>query len=164
MTFDSASANEFARHARNFVEWCNLKHSEESDEAFRKEALRLIAMLYATGCSLTEVAFVNSPDFPDLSKSRLDSVAANLARLPFRNYWSVFTPSEIVEEKPGCGDLLDDFLDMYRDMHDGLLLFDAGHTQAAAYHWNQMFFHWGHHAVDALSALHSYDPKSNYTF
>ena len=165
MPVNSDSTNEFAARARQFVNWCDAKHTEESDTRFRFDAQRVIALLYAAGCDLLEVQFQDSPDLPNLTKAQLDEVAANLARLPFRHYWSISMPSEMEEEKPepGCGDLLDDFLDIYRDLRHGLLLFDTGHTQGAAYHWHQMFFHWGQHAVDALSALHSYDSESNNT-
>ncbi len=165
MTAHSISADEFASHSRKFVAWCETKHVEESDEHFRSEAQRLIAMLYAVGCGLELVPFMDWPDIPDLTKSQLDGVAANLARLPFRHYWSVFVPSEIGDgiAEPSCGDLLDDFLDIYRDIRHGLMLFDSGHSIGAVYHWHQMFSHWGHHVLDALSALHSYDPESSNT-
>jgi hypothetical protein len=80
--------------------------------------------------------------------------------LPFQYYWEVFTPTKIESERdPVCGDLFDDFMDIYGDLIQGLWLYERGHIEAAVFSWRQMFgIHWGRHAVGALNALHSYEP------
>ena len=68
-------------------------------------------------------------------------------------YWEVFDPYE--DEPRVAGSLSDDLLDIYVDLRRGLGLYDAGHAGAAAWEWRLHFDqHWGHHAVDALRALH----------
>ncbi len=68
-------------------------------------------------------------------------------------YWEVFDP--YVNEPAVAGSLDDDVLDVYRDLHRGLDLWDSAAPRAAAiWEWRFSFdMHWGDHAVDAIRAL-----------
>jgi hypothetical protein len=81
--------------------------------------------------------------------------------LPLQYYWEIFAPSDLKGDKePVCGDLFDDFLDIYADLTDGLWLYDRQHFEMAVFTWRLMFgVHWGRHAVSAMHALHSYEPE-----
>jgi hypothetical protein len=69
-------------------------------------------------------------------------------------YWEVFDPYQ--EENLVCTTLSDDILDVYRDVGDGLRLWDSDRPrEAAIWEWRFHFeWHWGDHAIDALRALH----------
>lgn len=152
--------DQFAERARAFLIWCETFHSPENPGAFKFEALNKLADIYASGFLLPDVEFSNSPNLPRVSGEQKEAIAANLRALPFSYYWTVFTPSDLEgNHTPVCGDLFDDFLDIYADLRNGLNVYDAGFPDAAAFDWRQMFeVHWGRHAVEAMQALHSYDP------
>jgi hypothetical protein len=71
-------------------------------------------------------------------------------------YWLVFDPFDHDDVEPVCGSLNDDLLDVYADVHRGLALWNAGHREAALWHWRFDFnSHWGAHTIQALGALHT---------
>jgi hypothetical protein len=72
----------------------------------------------------------------------------------FEVYWEVFDPG--VDAAPVAGALSDDLLDIYRDVHRGLKLWESCAPIAAAiWEWRFHFdAHWGEHAMNALRALH----------
>lgn len=66
----------------------------------------------------------------------------------------MFNPSDLEgDHSPNCGDLFDDFQDIYADPRNGLATHDEGYADAAAFYWRQMIVHWGRHAVEAIFAL-----------
>lgn len=53
------------------------------------------------------------------------------------------------------GSLADDIADIYRDLKEGLILKDEASPRNAIWEWRFGFdSHWGHHAIDALKAIH----------
>jgi hypothetical protein len=153
--------DEFAERARAFVVWCEGTHDSKSARVFQLESLRQLSSLYTCALSLPGVDYRPAPDPPYLSNEKRNTLTQNLRPLPFQYYWEVFTPSDMDgDHKPVCGDLFDDFLDIYGDLSTGLWLFDHGHVETAVFSWSQMFgAHWGRHLVSAMHALHSYEPK-----
>ncbi|HEY3331377.1 MAG TPA: DUF5063 domain-containing protein [Capsulimonadaceae bacterium] len=68
-------------------------------------------------------------------------------------YWEVFDPRVLT--KPVVGDVADDLADIYRDVKNGLILYDCGYIDEAVSEWRESFLvHWGDHLVDALRYLH----------
>jgi hypothetical protein len=81
--------------------------------------------------------------------------------LPFQYYWELFHSVTKEPEEPVCGDLVDDLLDIYKDVKEGLLAFESGERVLAAWHWRNTFgFHWGRHATSAIKALHDFEPPN----
>jgi len=152
----------FAAQARAFLAWCEMPHGEKSNEDFRYEALHQVATAYVAALNLPGADFRDAPEPPLISAEKRRSLAANLGMLPFQYYWEVFTPSDLDGDKePVCGDLFDDFLDIFGDLSAGRWIFDRGHVETAVYTWRLMFgAHWGRHAVSAMHALHSFDPDA----
>jgi hypothetical protein len=71
----------------------------------------------------------------------------------FEIYWKVFDPYE--QEPPVAGSLSDDLLDVYRDVGEGLALWESGQDANAIWEWRFSFeSHWGARAIDAMRALH----------
>lgn len=86
-------------------------------------------------------------------RSRLGPEAADLYRL-------ISHPSldgEHDEDPPVIGSITDDLVEVYNDIEDGLLLFEAGHHTDATWEWRFSFqSHWGIHAASALRVLHNW--------
>jgi hypothetical protein len=153
--------DEFAAQARTFMQWCEASHGGKSGEQMQREALQRLSETYAAALRLPGVDFVPSPDPPSQTEAGRIKLSENLRPLPFQYYWEMFTPTDMDQDKePVCGDLFDDFLDIYGDLSSGLWLYDRKHLEAAVFTWSQMFgVHWGRHAVSAMHALHSFEPK-----
>lgn len=154
-----SDADQFARLARQFVVWCQTDHMGKLPAAFKVEALQQLARIYNAGLYLPDVSFTTAPDEPRTTETQRRQVAQNLLALPFQYYWSIWEPALIDRDsETGCGDLFDDFQDIYADVSSGLWLFDSGYPDAAIYSWREMFrLHWGKHAVSAMHALHSFE-------
>jgi hypothetical protein len=125
------------------------------------QALEQLADIYAAALRLPGVDYRSSPEPPRLQPDERKRIGANLRNLPIQYYWEVFTPSDLDGNKEAvCGDLFDDFLDIYADLADGLWLYDREHFEAAVFSWSHTFgFHWGRHAVSAMHALHSFEGR-----
>ena len=83
-----------------------------------------------------------------------DNVLSNAKSLPLQLYAEVFEPLVLPPEEPVVGDLSDDLIDIYRDIKEGMILYDSSSKSAAADHWRFWFHnHWGEHATSALRAI-----------
>jgi hypothetical protein len=70
-------------------------------------------------------------------------------------YRQVFDPTR--DDEAIFGTLADDIADIYRDLKEGLILFEARETppEDIVWSWRFSFYsHWGKHAMDALLAIH----------
>jgi hypothetical protein len=82
-------------------------------------------------------------------------------------YWTIFDPTENVfgNEKPVMGDLLDDIMDIYKDLKYQLMIFDLGTADSKENAvWGMRFDfwnHWSHHAIDAMRTIHYVIEKQN---
>jgi len=156
---ESEAITDFVKHARQFVSWCRTEHEGKSKTQFKVEALQRLAAIYSSALYLPQVEFTPAPVAPATTEVECQVVGQNLLALPFRFYWDLCEPATASEvPEPGCGDLFDDFQDIYKDLSSGLWLYDSGYVEAAVYSWREMFrLHWGPHVVGALHALHSFE-------
>ncbi|WP_378080083.1 DUF5063 domain-containing protein [Cerasicoccus arenae] len=78
-----------------------------------------------------------------------------LSDLPFQYYNTIFDPHDFEEkEKAIVGDLSDDLSDIYGDLFHGLSAYKKGSKREAIGIWvDSYFYHWGHHASQALWAI-----------
>ena len=107
----------FVQSARDFLTWCDRSHEGKSAGAFRHEALLSLSAIYTAALSLPGVEAGDTPDPPSITPEKRSAIARNLSCLPFQYYWEVFTPSDLGRDKePVCGDLFDDFQDIYGDL------------------------------------------------
>jgi Domain of unknown function (DUF5063) len=70
-------------------------------------------------------------------------------------YWQVFDPC--ADDKAIAGTLADDIADIYRDLKEGLVLWETrqARTEDIVWTWRLLFYsHWGKHAMDALLTIH----------
>lgn len=142
----------FAQAATTFCDWCRSKPGDERSEA--RLALRNLSRLYLLAQELRELE-----DAPDIDADRPNSAAWHMifkrfGTMPFSYYQSIFDPHNI-NEAAATGDLADDLADIYRDLSEGVALYDAGHVDSAEWAWAFSFRkHWGRHAASAIHALH----------
>lgn len=77
------------------------------------------------------------------------------AILPLTGYWDTFNPLE--ETEPVFNSLADDLADIYRDVKNGLFLYEAQHLVEAVWYWRFRFQrHWRQHLVGVQRAIHQY--------
>ncbi|ANX13333.1 hypothetical protein ABE41_015095 [Fictibacillus arsenicus] len=132
------------------ISFCDLveNYTTNNDTNKLNQLLFSVSALYVQAISLpevkpkhTEVSDLNF-DLPDLKLKRNDT------------YWVVFEPYTF--EEPVCGSLTDDLLDIYKDLKEGVLLYQRDKQVEATWYWKFNFeIHWGRHAINAMRALHS---------
>ena len=72
----------------------------------------------------------------------------------YDHYWKVFNRYHL--EEPVGASLSDDILDIYKDVKNGIILYEKNKYSEAIWEWKFNFeIHWGNHAVDAIRVLHS---------
>jgi hypothetical protein len=150
-----AAISRFASAAETYCSWLESEPSTSAQEHYL--ATKLVAELYASALLLPATEPV-SGDTSSVTQEQRQMILQRLKLFPFRYYWEVFHPVKLEPEEPVCGDITDDFLDIYADVKEGLLAYVVN-EQSAVWHWRTTFgFHWGAHAASALRALHSYNP------
>ena len=125
----------------------------ESAPSMSTATYRELARLLAGVCAL---AF----DLPDTEPSDRAPRAPKLEALAIAfgerdTYREVFDAYANDADEPVVGSLSDDVRDIYRELMEGLAMFDAKRVADAAWSWRFSFYmHWGEHATSALRALY----------
>ena len=150
----------FVAAARAYCAW--VESGDLGGEEAVLAASSRLASLYAAGLELPGVDFEaldDGIDVESLSQDARDAARERLEAFPMRYYWEVFHVDAAADaETPVLGDVLDDLLDVYADVREGLDVVDGGHEPLAVWHWRTTLgFHWGRHATSALKALHDFD-------
>ena len=141
----------FAAIAREFCEWCE---GESLGADANRSAARWLAQLHAAALTLPDVEPDNGNGLPDLPATTVATTRRNFAPYNGMYYRECFDPDPTLDDTPEMGDVGDDLLDIYKDIRAGLLVFDAGETNEALWHWAFLHrVHWGRHVVGALFAL-----------
>lgn len=134
---------EVARRYCSFVE-----HPPDTNGAL--VAAQLLSRLYAAGLAIGEV----EPGEIDLEQFRPTLVPPSPG-IAAQYYSMVIDPFAIEQPETAIGDLCDDILDVYIDVKTCLAAYDAGYGREAEWFWwFHCRTHWGHHASDAIRALH----------
>jgi hypothetical protein len=82
-------------------------------------------------------------------------VRASLPELPIQYYREVFDNLDLESDEAVMGDLHDDVADIYRELKEGLFIYEHDSPSKAERFWRQLFrYHWGEHATGALRALY----------
>jgi hypothetical protein len=121
MSSHPVEIDQFAALARAFLTWCDSSHEVKPAQLFHHQALQQLSGVYAAALALPGVDGREAPDPPRIAPEKRSALIKNFAVLPFQYYWEIFTPSDLDGDKePVCGDLFDDFIDIYADLSDGL--------------------------------------------
>lgn len=146
------SIDEFAGVARRYCEWAESPFGEPHEEM--GIARELLAKLHS---AIVDVELDDSGDETADLVTYEDwySIMKRFQNLPVDLYWDVFDPLQ--EESPVLNTLSDDLSDIYRDLKEGLILYETGRVAEAVWQWRFDFdIHWGSHLTGAQRAIHSY--------
>jgi len=150
----------FLNAASRYCDWIEITGGK-SGRAALLELLDMLVMLYHCALTLPVVdpgesaggRLITHEEWVVLYERLSEELGAAAATV----YWFVFEPFSLKEESVVCNTLTDDCADIYRDLKNGFLSLSAN-EEAAAVVWDWRFSfqtHWGQHAVNAISALHS---------
>jgi hypothetical protein len=142
--------DEFAILVRRYCAWADNVLPIESVRAEMLFLRELLAVLYAHALTLPQVDF----EWVDrvLSHEDYQRMYTRFGSLPVGYYGRALDPLNVDSGELSLGDLADDLADIWRDLREGLLLFDSGRCEAAGASWQESFaIHWGEHAVNALA-------------
>ncbi|MEO1368159.1 MAG: DUF5063 domain-containing protein [Acidobacteriota bacterium] len=144
---------DFAAVVREFCAWADSAPGAPKAEA--DMALRLLLRLHLLALDLRDVDADERAPEPELTHDDWKAAHARFGSLPFQYYATLHDPHEdITGTDVQLGDIADDLADIYIDLAGGLSLEDAGHSNAAEWHWRYLFWHhWGRHASAAIRAL-----------
>ncbi len=149
------SITHFATVARSFCAWAEAQPGAVEAEA--KMALRLLADLSSAIMATPSLGRCEVVEGERISNKEWKDIYRRFGSLPFNYYSTFFNPTKVNEDESVVGDLADDLADMYRDIKDGLRLYDHGHIAEAVWSWRNSFqTHWGRHATNALYVLHTW--------
>lgn len=148
-------AEAFSLIAKEYCSWAEgFTVTQEEDGV--KEAIVFLVTLYSGALKLLENGCGNEVKAREVTDKEWKVIYTRFGLLPFNHYSASFSPAKLDGEQC-AGDIADDLADIYRDLKDGLWLFENGNVTEAVWEWKQTFtMHWGRHAVSALNALHCY--------
>ena len=159
VTFAAASVEIFRQSAESFCALVEEPRSEPKQGAL-EAFLVALSEVYYLGLLLPQIE-PSTNDWPlDDIAAREADVRATLSQLMGREdlYWLVLNP--LSNSKEPVGELLSaDLSEIWGDLKGGLLTLERyGEAALDDVHWDWRFSlksHWGSHAVNALTALHS---------
>ncbi len=151
--------------------YCNLVEGSKTDgfdkETWLENILAALARLYAAAHTLPKVESVKTDqsldESFDVGKDEWRSIyqALSMTLGMACVYWCYFDPNQLpnAKDKPVLGDLADDLADIYRDVKPALRMWEANEDTwipEVIFICGETLFvgHWGHHAVNAIRALH----------
>lgn len=155
------STKEFQDFLKSCRDYCALLETDDSNTLFQLQ--KALLTLYVSGLNLQTIDLDSNKDFDHkLDQKELEVVEYRTSQLLGENqsYWTTFDPTENVygNEPPVMGDLLDDVMDIYKDIKSQLPVFDLNTEESMenvmwSMHFN-FWHHWSNHAVDAIRTIH----------
>lgn len=147
------SLNDFAVAVRSYCDWAASTVALGSAKSEMLIAQRHLSSLYAMAVNVPQYEcdwLERRPTDVEWSKTY-----KRFGELPVGYYGSICNPLEVPAGDAALGDLADDLADIWRDLKEGLSIFDEGHRNAAGWQWLESFsIHWGEHASRALAVVH----------
>ena len=148
----------FLKSCRNFCEL--LENKNDSDGLLKLQ--KTLLDLYTNGLNFQTIDLESHKTFKEkLDDKKLEIVKNWISELLGENqyYWTIFDPTENVfgNESLVLGDLLDDIMDIYKDIKCQLMIFDLNTDESIKNAvWAMKFYfghHWSNHAIDAIDAI-----------
>ncbi|MFL6374347.1 MAG: DUF5063 domain-containing protein [Pyrinomonadaceae bacterium] len=148
-----SAADRFAAVARRYCEWAEAFPTDADQDLV--VARELLAELHLAVLRLPDDCL--SSESPDglVNAEEWKQRYARFEALPVKSYWKVF--DALVLEEPVFNTLADDLSDIWRDVKEGLLLYESGEFEEAVWEWRFNYeIHWGRHLLGAQYAIYSY--------
>lgn len=155
------SLDDFALAVRSYCDWADSAAGTETPKSEMLAARQHLSALYAMAVNLPayECDWVER----EVSDAEWSQKFKRFGRLPVGYYGSICDPLEVPAGEAALGDLADDLADIWRNLKEGLMIFDGGYREAAGWHWLEMFtIHWGAHASSALAVIHYWIQANRY--
>ena len=133
------------------------------NENYLIELQRLLMEIYTNAMNLKTIELESNVEFQErLNDKEFGSIKTRTSNSlgEAQVYWTIFDPTENVfgEEKGVMGDLLDDIMDIYKDLKYQLMIFDLNTDDSIENAvWGFKFdfwYHWSNHAIDAMRTIH----------
>ena len=152
MSNSEIAVKEFADIVRRFCVWAeNLTDPKDED---LEDAQRFLCKLHLSVLRLPVLDSGNTEDC--LTRDDWLRVHKSFQQLPLDWYWKVFDVFS-GDEVPVFCSISDDLADIYKDLKEGLLLYDSGKVNEAVWEWRfNYLIHWGRHLTGAQTALHQH--------
>ena len=117
----------------------------------RNSFIRIIYNILA----LEKAPHISEPSASEIGADRFKAFIRNIKNLEFTDYLTVVDALNIEEEDPcSIGCLFNDLVDIYSELQGGLDLHRDGHTEAAHYHWLNLYYNsWGDRIITATKAI-----------
>jgi hypothetical protein len=162
-------ARGFAANAQLYVHWLDQAVSDETTNVSLRKLHEILGLLQAAAARLTGVVPGDEAEL-DFEKNRdnVDILDILRKKLPVDAYAAVFDPleydpTEVNPPIPVMATISDDLSDIYRDLMEGLALFQNGHIESALWHWHFTYYtHWGKHLSHAQYAIWQYLSEGNW--
>lgn len=158
----SAAFEEFSKIAGEFCAAIDAAPSADRAE-FLTQVYETLPLLIQRAISLPALSYEHDDD--ETSKSANARMSGTEWEKLYNNlkeklgdwnlYWQVFDPTN--DSEAIRGSLADDLADIYRDVGNGLGIdkTDVALQREAIFSWRILYYsHWGHHAINALYAIH----------
>lgn len=155
------STKEFQDFLKSCRQFCGLLETINSNVLV--ELQKSLLELYSNGLNLQTIDLDSNVDFKEkLDDKEFEIIKNRTSELLGENqcYWTIFDPTENVfgNESPVMGDLLDDVMDIYKDIKYQLMIFDLNTEESIENAmWGMKFdfwHHWSNHAIDAIRTIH----------
>ena len=153
------SVESFVVAARGYCELIQ-QHATISRRELVRQAHERILTLYTVALHLPDVAPSEDDSMPPrMSHDEWWTLFMDLRDQlrDYDTYW-VKHPETAAPENPGRSPLADDLADIYRDLKNGLAIWDShtrNRTADAVWTWREGFQgHWGGHALNAIHNIH----------
>lgn len=142
--------------------YCELIESNVN-ENYLVNLQKSLLEIYSQAINLKTIELVSNVEFEeklnDIEFERIkNQTSVSLGEI--QCYWTIFDPTENVfgNEKPIMGDLLDDIMDIYKDLKYQLMILDINTKDSIENAvWGMKFdfwYHWSSHAIDAMRTIH----------
>jgi len=146
------SIDRFAVAVRAYCGWAEGAPAGEDALSGMLATRRHLSSLYAMAVDLPDC----ETDWTDreLTHDAWTRIFQRFGALPVGYYEEIFDPLAVPAGEAGLGDLADDLADIWRDLKEGLVVYDEQGRDAACACWRQSFnIHWGMHATKALAVI-----------
>lgn len=149
----------FLPSAKRFVTWAQSAAAGTAAPSLR-ELHGLLAELQAAACRLpSDVGEQNltTEDGPRADQKDAALLAKRICeKLPVNAYCVVFDAINAQDREPVVETLDNDISDIYADLRDGILRYEAGRYGDALWEWQFSYWsHWGRHLTHAQTAVYS---------
>jgi hypothetical protein len=155
------SLDDFALAVRFYCDWASSPGTAGSAQSEMLTARRHLASLFAMAVNLPryECDWVErEPTDVEWTKT-----FKRFGELPVGYYGNICNPLDVPAGEAALGDLADDLADIWRDLKEGLTIFEEGYRDAAGWQWLESFtIHWGEHAINALAVIHFWLGRNQY--